>query len=1059
MNLVMLELHDIRKEYKTKDLRQIALDGVSVNFRDSEFVAILGPSGSGKTTMLNIIGGLDHYDSGDLIIDHISTKRYKDKDWDSYRNHTIGFVFQSYNLIMHQTILANVELALTISGVSKKERKERALKALDEVGLKEQAHKKPNQLSGGQMQRVAIARALVNKPRILLADEPTGALDSTTSVQIMELLKEVAKDRLVIMVTHNPELAQAYATRIVKVKDGKIIDDTDPYIEEEAETTHKNLGKSSMNFFTALSLSLSNLRTKKARTLLTAFAGSIGIIGIALILSLSTGVNDYISSIEENTLSEYPLMIQSSGFNFGAMMEDAISSNIEEKEDEEVGVSKVITSMFTKIGSNDLGALKTQLEEDEDYLDEYVRAIEYSYDIEPTIYSANTEDIHKVHPDESFNSIGLGSNASSNTMMSSMMSTNIFYELPKEEELYIDQYDVKKGRWPKSYDECVIVLSSSGNVSDFIIYALDLRDYSEMQEMINDFANDEVAKEVEFDDYTYDDFLGKSFKIILPSDLYEYDEDHDIYIDRSDDEEYMKEVISQAEDLTIVGIVQAKEDASAAMLSSGINYTADLSSYVTEKALASDILKAQLADPDIDVFSGQPFGSDEKTDIDISSFFSIDEEMMASAFGVDSEVLKEALSDLDTSDFDLGLDDIIKLDMSDLLSGIEDAKLVEAAESNITKLVNDFTSWLAIRMEEPTFCDDYPSICAIIDQNTSTVQETDTPDEPSVPVVPVDPTGPAVELSELFDAYLKAHPTVLTDTAISFLEDAGIFKTLERNAQRMIEKIAPELEEAIISNIQELMTGMMDELASVFPDAIEVDSDKMIKAFKLDFSAEELSEIITAQMADASATYENNLKKLGYLDEDDPSSIDIYPKDFASKDAILDYLDDYNAKMEQEAPEKVISYTDYVGTLMSSVTTIINVISYVLIAFVAISLVVSSIMIGVITYISVLERKKEIGILRAIGASKGNISAVFNAETFIIGLLSGLIGVGISLLALFPANAIIHSIAQTNDVNAKLPMVAAIALITLSVILTLIGGIIPSRKAANSDPVEALRTE
>ena len=609
----MLQIKNIRKEYKTGDLVQKALDGVSLNLRDNEFVAILGPSGSGKTTLLNIIGGLDRYDSGDLIINGISTKKYKERDWDSYRNHTIGFVFQSYNLIPHQTLLANVELALTISGISKAERKKRAQEALARVGLGEQVHKKPSQLSGGQMQRVAIARALVNNPDIVLADEPTGALDSETSIQVMELLQEVARDRLVVMVTHNPELAQQYATRIVNLRDGKIRSDTDPFEVDEKtlkEPEHKNMGKSSMSFLTALSLSFNNLRTKKARTLLTSFAGSIGIIGIASILALSTGVNTYIHSVEEETLSEYPLQIQSTGFNFASsMMMSAGGSGEAQEESGDVNVIQMVTDMFSTMGSNDLEALKEYLDHGDSGIDQYVSAIEYSYDSVPQIYREDGDSIRQVNPDQSFSALGLGSGSSANSMMSSMMSTDVFYEMPENESLYKDQYEVMAGRWPENYNECVVVLTSSGGISDFMLYTLGLRDAMELDEMIQQFIDEEeVDTPDHIGSYTYEDILGTTFKVVNRADYYQYDSQYQVWTDKTDNDEYMKELVQNGEDLKVVGVVQPAEDANAVSLTTGIGYTKDLSRHVAEEAENSEIVQQQPQNPEVDVFTNEAFG-------------------------------------------------------------------------------------------------------------------------------------------------------------------------------------------------------------------------------------------------------------------------------------------------------------------------------------------------------------------------------------------------------------------------------------------------------------------
>ena len=646
----MLRIKDIHKEYRTGTLVQKALDGVSLNLRDNEFVAILGPSGSGKTTLLNIIGGLDRYDSGDLIINGISTKKYKDRDWDSYRNHTIGFVFQSYNLIPHQTILANVELALTISGIGRAERKERAQEALEQVGLGEQIHKKPNQLSGGQMQRVAIARALVNDPDILLADEPTGALDSDTSVQVMELLKDVAKDRLVVMVTHNPELAYEYATRIVKLKDGKIISDSNELAIDESvteEPEHRNMGKASMSFLTALSLSFNNLRTKKARTLLTAFAGSIGIIGIALILSLSTGVNDYIEQVEEETLSEYPLQIQSTGFDFSSIMVSDQGTGTQ-NEDGEIHVVEMVTNMFSTMDSNDLASLKAYFDSGESGVEDYTNAIEYSYSVEPQIYKENGDEIRQVHPDQSFSAMGLGSSGSSNSMMSSMMSTDVFYEMPENDRLYKDQYDVKAGRWPENYNECVVVLTSGGSMSDFLLYTLGLRDPLELDEMVEQFMNEEnITVPDDMGTYDYDDILGTQFRLVNPADCYQYDSEYKVWTDKSGDDQYMKDLVEKGEKLTIVGIVQPSEDANASALTAGINYPASLTEHVAEYAAQTEIVKQQIEEPSVNVLTGEPFGEESDEEFDMGSLFSVDEEKLQEAFGFDESAFSDLYGAID----------------------------------------------------------------------------------------------------------------------------------------------------------------------------------------------------------------------------------------------------------------------------------------------------------------------------------------------------------------------------------------------------------------------------
>lgn len=1034
----MLQIKDIYKEYRTGDLVQKALDHVSLNLRDNEFVAILGPSGSGKTTLLNIIGGLDQYDSGDLVINEISTKNYKDKDWDSYRNHTIGFVFQSYNLIPHQDILSNVELALTISGISKSERRQRAVEALEEVGLGEQIHKKPNQLSGGQMQRVAIARALVNNPDILLADEPTGALDSDTSVQVMDLLKEVAKDRLVVMVTHNPELAQAYATRIVELRDGKIRSDSDPLELKPThwmEPEHKNMGKSSMSFLTALSLSFNNLKTKKARTILTSFAGSIGIIGIALILSLSTGVNQYIQSIEEETLSEYPLQIQSTGFDLTSMMGDAQQSGSDkEKENKEteskkaaqVHVSEMITNMFSKIGSNDLASLKQYFDSGDSKIDNYTNAVEYTYDVSPQIYSSNTKNIRQVHPDNSFSSLGLGSSTSSNSLMSSMMSTNVFFQMPGKDSLYKDQYDVKAGRWPKKYNECVLVLTGNGNISDFMLYTLGLRDYDELDKMIEEFSKEETVKVPDdiSSSYSYDDILNTKFKIVNPSDCYQYDKQYNVYRDKTDDTNYMKKVLDKSEDLTIVGIVQPSEDATATMMSSGIYYPASLTDHVIEEAQSSEIVKKQLDQPDVDVFTGKRFDDKKSSQLDMNSLFTVDTDKLKQAFSIDQSKLGAGAGSLDLSGIQIDTSSMSSIDTDALFEGMD----LELDEDQVTKLSDQLTSGFESYLKKNNLTDE-----------------------------------------ENMDTYFMAY--LQTDDAQSLLQNgmSGIIQSsgladqfqqnLEKQMQSAMQQYAQTISKSLQKQINSAMQQQMSSLANNFQNAIQIDASKFQDAIQMNMNEEELSELMMSLMTSDTSTYENNLQKLGYADFDEPSGINIYPKDFENKEKVIEILDDYNTRMEKTDEDKVISYTDYVGTLMSSVTDIINVISYVLIAFVAISLVVSSIMIGVITYISVLERKKEIGILRAIGASKHNISQVFNAETFIIGLLAGVLGIVITLLLLIPGNMLIHNIAGTTNVNAQLPVMGAVILITLSVILTLIGGLIPSRKAAKSDPVTALRSE
>ena len=1146
----MLQIQHICKEYRTGNLVQKALDDVSLNLRDNEFVAILGPSGSGKTTLLNIIGGLDRYDSGDLIINGISTKKYKDRDWDSYRNHTIGFVFQSYNLIPHQTVLSNVELALTISGIGKEERRKRAIDALKKVGLGEQLHKRPSQMSGGQMQRVAIARALVNDPDILLADEPTGALDSDTSIQVMDLLKEVAKDRLVVMVTHNPELAEEYATRIVNLRDGKIRSDTDEYIVDEQtlkEPEHKNMGKSSMSFLTALALSFNNLKTKKARTLLTSFAGSIGIIGIALILALSNGVNGYIQSIEEETLSEYPLQIQSTGFDITSMMvgntgtdDKSKDSSGKKNKDGQVKVMEMVTNMFSKMNTNDLKSLKKHLEKDNDALKSYTNAVEYDYDVDPQIYREDSDGVRQVHPDKSFSSIGIGADSGANNMMSSMMSTNVFYRMPKNTSLYEKQYDVKAGRWPKKYNECVLVLSQDGGMSDFLLYTLGLRDQMELDDMIKAFASEEEIKTPSsLGTYIYKDILNKKFKLVNQADYYEYDSQYKVWKDKSDNAEYMKKLVADGEDIKIVGIVQPAEGSKATALNMGIGYPYSLMTHVAEEAKNSEIVKQQKASPDINVFTGEKFGEDSGDNgLDMNSLFSVDEDALQKAFGMgDTDLAGSLGNSLDFSKA-VNLQDAFKLDVKvkpggmqkmavSLMEGyqayakthpeadyshlgdnfseylktdgakqimkkyfskiLKESGKVTITEEKVQKLLTDimqgFEKYVKDQGIGDISADQYGTYFRQYLQTAEAKQiitdwVNDLYKDVDIEISEADLQAMAQELAAGYLSYAQekgyADVTKMGENFAAYLGTAdgkqrlsnGLSETLDMKSleSQLSSGMNAYMKQAMRAYAKSfgnaLETQIGQNLQSVMTDAMKIDTDAFAKAFQFNMTEDDLTELMMSMSGTASATYDSNLQKLGYADFAKPSEIDIYPKDFESKEQVVDYLDRYNKKMEKAGKdEQVISYTDVVGTLMSSVTDIVNTISYVLIAFVAISLVVSSIMIGVITYISVLERKKEIGILRAIGASKRNVSQVFNAETFIIGLCAGLIGIGLTLLLLLPGNMIIHAVADNSNVNAVLPVIPALVLIALSVVLTLLGGLIPSKKASKSDPVTALRTE
>jgi len=1078
----MLKIENICKEYKTGGLVQKALNQVSLNLRDNEFVAILGPSGSGKTTLLNIIGGLDRYDSGDLIINGISTKNYKDRDWDSYRNHTIGFVFQSYNLIPHQTILSNVELALTISGISKANRRQKAIDALKKVGLGNQIHKKPNQLSGGQMQRVAIARALVNDPDILLADEPTGALDSDTSVQVMDLLKEVAKDRLVVMVTHNPELAQAYATRIVNLKDGKICSDSDPFVIDEQKSQkiqHKNMGKTSMSLLTSLSLSFNNLKTKKGRTILTSFAGSIGIIGIALILSLSNGVNTYIQNVEEETLSEYPLQIQSTGFDMTAMMVD--TSENQNNEQGDVNVTKMLTNMFSTIGSNDLASLKEYLDSNQSDIKQYTNAIEYTYNIVPQIYSSDVENLRQVNPDQSFKVLGIGSSASSHSMMSTAMSTDVFAKMPSHTELFSHQYDIKAGRWPSEYNECVLVLTSKGNISDFMLYTLGLRDATELDNMVEQFSKEEeVTVPKNMGSYQYDDFLNVTFKLVNATDYYQYDKEYKLWKDKTDDQKYMKELVKNGEDLKIVGVVQPKEGTTATMLMAGIYYTSELVDHMIEQAGQSDIVKAQLKDTDMNVFTGKSFNAkdDQDSGFDMKKLFTIDENKVKEAFQVDESQMNIDLSGLNNAmtqmslppldfndmigNFNLSLSgDQMEALINDLMLGYQDY-VKQHPEADFNQIGQQLLMYLQspevsqklqeeiqkIIIENGDFTITNEQMRAILNEILAGYQD----------YVEANGFIDASSLGQYFEAYLQSPQTqqIVSRHFASIIASSGIQEQFSSMMSQYMQKAMSSMS----TTIEKEMTKAMSQLSTAMAKAIRFDANTFASAIQMNMTEEDLSELMASMMSKEQYSFDGNLKKLGYAQVEKPSSISIYPKDFESKEFVLNILDHYNEQMEKNgADDKVITYTDIVGTLMSSVTDIVNVISYVLVAFVAISLVVSSIMIGVITYISVLERKKEIGILRAIGASKLNVSQVFNAETLIIGLFAGVLGIVITLLLLIPGNQIIHSIAGADNINAILPVGAAVILIILSTILTLIGGIIPSRKAAKEDPVAALRSE
>ena len=1132
----MLQLRGIKKEYKTGDFIQTALDGVDLDFRDNEFVAVLGPSGSGKTTMLNIIGGLDRYDSGDLIINGVSTKNYKDRDWDTYRNHAIGFVFQSYNLISHQTVLANVELALTISGVSKWERKKKALKVLKQVGLRDHAKKKPNQLSGGQMQRVAIARALVNDPDILLADEPTGALDSTTSVQVMDLLKEVAKDRLVVMVTHNPQLAEKYATRIVNIEDGKIVSDTDAPTEEEmrasivekelqnertsekkisknndlgAKTVHNGRKKkASMNFATALGLSFSNLLTKKARTILVAFAGSIGIIGIALILSLSNGVNEHIDRLEEDTLSEYPIHIMKTNMDFTAMLKETQDTMGKRKKgDKEVRELRTITNTFSNIKTNDLKSFKGYIEANQKTFDKYAKAVEYAYNVVPLIYKESDNKIRQVNPEKAYESMGVTESYSSMAANMGMTFDN-FFKLPDEEGLYKTQYAIKAGHWPKNEDELVLVLSENNNVSDRVLYSLGIKDVKELEKAIKSYASGKKIKiSKKRHSFNFNDFIGMEFKLVDSYRCYKYDKKYKVWASKKDNNKYMKKLVAKSRPIKIVGVVSAKKDASAKMLMPGIYYTSDLVNGVIDRAASSKVVKDQLKRKKINVFTGKKFDDvGKKGGIDFTKLFSVNSDAMKKIFAFDmnsldfnsmgfdansvGDIFKNAGKNTSQKELEKLFADLMKGYQSyakkhnkdtfdDLSSGFEKymsspdaAKIIQGEMASIikqsgaaldgqamikilTKVMSGFQSYINKKgYKDVTKISTYLNEYLGSQEAQALLAEAMQEYMPKIDPASMDFNKLVTKLMNGYNQYAKKHKLATMNSVMR-----GFRKYLSSNeASKKINKIVSSMVDT--KAIQYSMADSMAGFSNSLKDMFKFDPSALASAFKMKSSKKELEDLMSSLMSKEITTYEQNMKNLGYANKSEPFEIKLYPKSFESKDKLGGLIKDYNRKMKASGQKrKSIAYTDIVGTLMSSVTEIVNALSYILIAFVGISLVVSSIMIGVITYISVLERKKEIGVLRAIGASKRNVSNVFNAETFIVGALAGVIGIIITHILLIPMNMIIRYLGDGIEMTAYLPFSSALILIAISIVLTLLGGLIPAKKAAHQDPVIALRSE
>ena len=1079
----MLELKDICKRYVTQSFTQVALDNVSLSFRDNEFVAILGPSGSGKTTMLNVIGGLDHFDSGDLLIDGISTKDFHDRDWDAYRNNRIGFVFQSYNLIPHQTILENVELALTLTGVGRAERRQRAREALEKVGLGEHVDKRPSQLSGGQMQRVAIARALINDPEIVLADEPTGALDSTTSVQVMDLLKEVARDRLVIMVTHNPELAQQYATRIVNLADGKITHDSDPFDVAAAQRREaKPTRKTSMSFLTALGLSARNLMTKKGRTAMTAFAGSIGIIGIAAILALSNGVNNYIKKVEEDTLSSYPLTISRQDYDLSAMMDghgstasgdtDAQNAGVTSKKTDKIPVVTAVKDMFASVKSNDMTSLKKWLDKGGDGIDEDVNAVQYSYGVTPIVYRVGEGDESpvKLVPNAMTTAMSGGASSAATASMSSM-GTDVFNEMIDDQNLLDSQYDVVAGHWPTTANEAVLVLSSRGTVGDYTLYSIGALDIDQLNDLVASAmtADGEVETPDTDIDFTYDDALSTTFKILSPSDVYRKNAETGTWTDMSDDADFMASKIDSGIDLRIVGVVKPNETANSSALSPGVAYTHALTLQLMDRAASSPIVQEQLAHPDTDVFTGKTFDElqgEAKQGVDLGSMFSVDEAALKSAFSFDTSAFSGAAGDMDLSNIDLSglnidLSGIGKnIDFTDImskaptpdLSGIFDGleltpEQMEQAGTIANQLFTGFMQSEQFKVLSP---DDLKDASKLADAFTADLEQDMTAQQYLAQLKALGGDVLAERLQQAMTNYVQ------NQLAPYFQQAMG----------QIMQEISDEIAATVSSQLKAGAAGLMGQMAtqmsssmSNLASAFHVDAAAFANAIHFNMDAEDLSSLMTNYARVSKLTYDNNLTTLGYADEDNPISIKIFPHDFEAKERVLAHIDDYNEQAKAAGhDDQVISYTDYMGIIMGSVTDIVNTISLVLIAFVSISLVVSSIMIGIITYISVLERKKEIGILRAIGASKRNVANVFNAETFIEGLIAGVFAIVVVVLASFPVNAWALEAKQVPNLMS-LPVQDALVLIAISVVLTVVAGLLPARSASKKDPVEALRSE
>lgn len=1088
----MIEVKEIRKEYRTGEFVQRALDGVSVTFRDNEFVAVLGPSGSGKTTLLNILGGLDTADSGEIVINGTSTREYKSADWDTYRNHRIGFVFQSYNLIPHQTVRANVELAMTLTGVGAEERRTRAEEALRKVGLKGHENKKPSQLSGGQMQRVAIARALVNNPEIVLADEPTGALDTETGIQVMNLLQEIAKDRLVIMVTHNPALAEQYANRIITLKDGSILEDKKPVTAEELKNSARTkIGESdagtrtSMSFRTALSLSFSNLMSKKGRTALTAFAGSIGIIGIAAILALSNGVNGYIAKVEEDTLSSYPLTISKNAADISslfagmsgnskddkkketdsdsdgdsAVQEDSGNTNSAAKaENTEIKQRNVLGNVFGSTRKNDLVAFKKYLDSKGNKVRRNASVITYNYGITPLIYQINSgSDPIQVNATD-----GMDANYESFGIQN---SSNIgFYQMLDDEKLLKQQYEVVAGKWPKKSTEAVLVLNKDGSVSDATLYQLgyyDRKEYDRAMIKYRETGKLEMSTDKQRP-FRYKDALKLSYNVISPGEIYSYNSATGTWLDQSKSKTFMTGKLNNGIELKVVGVIKPNGKTRSNALQPGVGYLPSLTSQVIDRMKDADIVKQQLANPEVDVFTGKTFAAlkEEKgSSFDMSKLFSIDQRMLASAFKFDASKLQKLF----------GMGPLANLDYSKALSNVDTVSLAQNMMSDLTQELAEFPAYL--QQQNITLT---PAEQSMITTETSQLVATLLAGYPSF-ASDYGTNHPGAAQSEIITAYLSStnSRTAISSTATRIAQNLNrsdlrgtIERALTNYMQGRMAKIMGKFMNQVMTEMQKQLGSQIGDgmaisgdMANTMKSVFSVNPSAVAKAFSLNMDETQMAALFSQFMNNGIVTYDSNLKKMGYADKSSPESISIYPSSFERKDKVIKGIDSYNSRMKRTGHKsRVITYTDIMGTLMSSVTDIINMISYVLVAFISVSLIVSSIMIGIITYISVLERRKEIGILRAMGASKRNIANIFNAETFIEGLLSGVFAILFVYLVSIPINAVVLSSFNVDHIM-NLPIKAALVLIGISVFLTYIAGLIPSRSAAKRDPVEALRSE